>query len=194
MNRLPGQTKKSLSQVVCWTDLSQTHGWFASNYMSLLRSLEETVSIAQCNTAVTPLLMHWSYCSLAWKHIYDSNQSLILSHGQCLRKSQNMLQRTYHIEAEKNGCHFPDIFKCIFLNETSRNLIKISLKFVPKGPINNIPALVQIMTWHRPGDKPLSEPMMVSLIHLLLCLNELITSLYHSIWILMKMTDLDDVP
>ena len=41
--------------------------------------------------------------------------------------------------------------------------IKISLKFVPKGQINNIPALVKIMAWRRPGDKPLSEPMMVSL-------------------------------
>ena len=39
--------------------------------------------------------------------------------------------------------------------------IKISLKFVPKGLINNIPALVQIMAWCRPGDRPLSEPMMV---------------------------------
>ena len=38
------------------------------------------------------------------------------------------------------------------------------MKFVPKGPINNIPALVQIMAWCRPGDKPLSEPMMVSLL------------------------------
>ena len=37
------------------------------------------------------------------------------------------------------------------------------MKFVPKGPINIIPALVQIMAWRRPGDKPLSEPMMVSL-------------------------------
>ena len=41
--------------------------------------------------------------------------------------------------------------------------IWISLKFVPKGPINNIPALVQIMAWRRPGNKPLSEPMMVRL-------------------------------
>ena len=41
--------------------------------------------------------------------------------------------------------------------------IKISLKFVPKGPIDDIPALVQIMAWSRPGGKPLSEPMMVSL-------------------------------
>ena len=31
--------------------------------------------------------------------------------------------------------------------------IKISLKFVPKSPINNIPALVQIMSWCRQGDK-----------------------------------------
>ena len=38
------------------------------------------------------------------------------------------------------------------------------MKFVPKGPINNIPAMVQIMAWRRPGDKPLSEPMVVSLL------------------------------
>ena len=37
--------------------------------------------------------------------------------------------------------------------------ITISLRFVPKGPIHNIPALFQIMAWHRPRDKPLSEPM-----------------------------------
>ena len=33
-----------------------------------------------------------------------------------------------------------------------------------KGPIDNNPALVQIMAWRRSGDKPLSEPMMVSLL------------------------------
>ena len=61
--------------------------------------------------------------------------------------------------------HFPDdIFKSIFFNENVQILIKISLTFVPKAPINNIPALVQIMAWRRPGDKPLSEPMMVSLL------------------------------
>ena len=40
--------------------------------------------------------------------------------------------------------------------------LKISLKFVPRGRINNILALVQIMAWRQQGDKPLSEPMMVS--------------------------------
>ena len=42
--------------------------------------------------------------------------------------------------------------------------LKISLMFVPKGPINNILACVQIMAWWWPGDKPLSEPMMLSLL------------------------------
>ena len=64
----------------------------------------------------------------------------------------------------QNGRHFADdIFKCIFVNENVRIPIKISLKFVPKGPNNNIPALIQTMAWRRPGDKPLSGPMMVRL-------------------------------
>ena len=68
------------------------------------------------------------------------------------------------LRSRQNGRHFADdIFKFIFLNENVRISIKISLKLVPRGPINNIPALVQIIAWRRPGDKPLSEPMMVSL-------------------------------
>ena len=40
----------------------------------------------------------------------------------------------------QNGHHFTnDIFKCIFLNENVRISIKISLMFVPKVRINNIP-------------------------------------------------------
>ena len=53
----------------------------------------------------------------------------------------------------QNGRYFADIFKCIFLNENARISRKIALKFVPKVRINNIPALVQIMAWRRPGDK-----------------------------------------
>ena len=68
------------------------------------------------------------------------------------------------LRPRQHGRHFPDdIFKCIFLNENLRILIKISLKFVPKGPIDNIPALAQVMAWRQPGDKPLSDPMMVKL-------------------------------
>ena len=67
------------------------------------------------------------------------------------------------------------IFKRIFFNENVWISNKISLKFIHKGPINNIPALVQIMAWGRSGDKPLSEPMMVSFwrIYASLGLNEL---------------------
>ena len=45
--------------------------------------------------------------------------------------------------ARQDGRHFADdIFKCIFLNENVWIPIEISLNFVPKGPIDNIPALV----------------------------------------------------
>ena len=50
----------------------------------------------------------------------------------------------------QNERHFADdIFKCIFFNENVWISIQISLKFVPKGPINNIPALIRIMAWRR---------------------------------------------
>ena len=68
------------------------------------------------------------------------------------------------LRPRQNGRHFSyNMFKCIFLNENIWIPIEISLKFVPKGSINNNPALFQIMAWRRPGDKPLSELMMVSL-------------------------------
>ena len=59
------------------------------------------------------------------------------------------------LRPRQNGRHSPDnICKCIFLNENVWISIKISLNFVPRGPINNIPTLVQIMAWRRPGHKP----------------------------------------
>ena len=43
----------------------------------------------------------------------------------------------------QNDRHFADdIFTCIFLNEKFCISIKISMKFVPEGPIDNNPALV----------------------------------------------------
>ena len=57
------------------------------------------------------------------------------------------------LRPRRNEQHFADdIFKRIFFNENVIISTKISLKFVPKGPINNIPALVQIMAWRRSGD------------------------------------------
>ena len=61
----------------------------------------------------------------------------------------------------ENGYDFAeDIFRCIFMNDKFCILIKISLKFVPKGAVDNNPALVEIMAWRRIGDKPLYEPIL----------------------------------
>ena len=53
-----------------------------------------------------------------------------------------------------------DNFKCILMNENDKILIQISLKFVPRSPIDNKPALVQVMAWCQTGHKPLPEPML----------------------------------
>ena len=53
-----------------------------------------------------------------------------------------------------------DIFEYTFLNVNDRIPIQISLKFIPKSPIDNKPTLVQVMAWFRTGDKQLSEQML----------------------------------
>ena len=65
----------------------------------------------------------------------------------CIRRSSsgplNTLRPRQNIRQNPNN-----IFKGILLNENVVISIKMSLKFVP---INNIPALVHIMAWCRPG-------------------------------------------
>ena len=84
------------------------------------------------------------------------------------------------LRPRQNGHRFADdIFKRIFLNKNVRISIKISLKCVPKGPINNNPTSVQIMAWRRSRAKPLSEPMMVSLMtHICVTRPQWLKSLY----------------
>ena len=63
------------------------------------------------------------------------------------------------LRPRQNGRHLAnDTLKRISLNDNGRISIGISLTFVPRAQINNISALVQIMAWRRPGDRPLSEP------------------------------------
>ena len=57
-----------------------------------------------------------------------------------------------------------DTFRCIFSNEDDRIPIQISLKFVLRGPIDNKPALVEVMAWRLTGDKPLPDPMKIQYI------------------------------
>ena len=51
-----------------------------------------------------------------------------------------------------------DIVNCIFINKKFCFSIQNSLKFVLRGPIDNRPALVQVMAWHRTLNKSLPEP------------------------------------
>ena len=62
-----------------------------------------------------------------------------------------------------------DIFKCIFLNENFCIMIKISLKFALKGPIDNNRALVQVMAWGQIDNKPLSELMLTRFTEAYMC-------------------------
>ena len=90
--------------------------------------------------------------------------ALLFTRGIVLSTLHHYLLLINTLRPRQHGRHFADdTFKRIFFNENVWISIKISLKFVSKGPINNIPALVKIMAWRRSGDKPLSEPMMVSL-------------------------------
>ena len=101
--------------------------------------------------------------------VEEVNGVFVELEGECLQEGDVVRHHLNEININtlrprRNEQHFADdIFKRIFFNENIWISIKISLKLVPKGPINNIPALVQIMAWCRSGDKPLSEPMMVSL-------------------------------
>ena len=99
----------------------------------------------------------WLYMVLS---IFRGNLRLKADHRRTI--ALGLLLSPWLIGAETRWPTFSaDIFKSIFLNENVWISIKIALKFVSRGQINNIPALFQIMAWRRPGDKPLSEPMMV---------------------------------
>ena len=59
--------------------------------------------------------------------------------------NSNFENKVNTLRPRQNSCHFAaDIFECIFLNENVWISFKISLKFVPMGPFNNIPALVSL--------------------------------------------------
>ena len=61
-----------------------------------------------------------------------------------------------HLPLDKMAAILKDnIFKCIFSNE------KQILKLVTWIPIDNEPALVQVMAWRRTGDKALPVSMMI---------------------------------
>ena len=106
----------------------------------------------------------WHYLNGFWWRYFHFYPNKLLRTMLAKYKSFHNYCALNTLRSRQNGRHFTDdIFKCIFLNENVWISINISLKFVPKVQINNIPTLVQIMAWRRPGDKPLSASMVVSL-------------------------------
>ena len=108
---------------------------------------------------VTPYLIGWAHTQNdPWVEMTRTSCTTALM-------VQVMCTTINTLRPRQNGRYSPDnIFKYIFLNENVWIAIKISLKFVPKGPIYNIPVLGQIMAWRQRSDKPLSTPMMVILL------------------------------
>ena len=105
---------------------------------------------------------------------YKSNLSESKDPQSCLR-ALSIKHQSDTSASDRSLIHWgrdkmADIFQTTFSNVFSLMKInvwiatKMSLKFVPKGPNNNIPALIRIMVWRWPSAKPLSEPMMVSLL------------------------------
>ena len=113
----------------------------------------------------------------AWLHIYAcvNNCHWGLVTHLCLRE----LSPKIHLACVlQNGCHFLHVSvthlpldKMAAISQTTTSsafsliqicdfFIQISLKFVPKGLIENRTALVQVMAWRRAGDRPLLKPML----------------------------------
>ena len=67
---------------------------------------------------------------------------------------------------DKMAAILDNIFKAFSWYENVQISTNISPKFVPYGPVDYNRAVVQIMAWRQPGNKPLSQPMMVSLFDL----------------------------
>ena len=110
---------------------------------------------------------HFQMDFLKEKSYIDSNFTEVCSEGCKLTVSHDWFRKYLGLNTmrqRQNGRHSADdTFNRIFVNENVRISIKFSLKFVHKGPTNNITALVQIMAWRHLGNKPFSEAMMDSL-------------------------------
>ena len=97
----------------------------------------------------------WWRAACMWRHVY----LLWYAAPTCKTVSNYMFHCNTHMVCDnafnpsspgQNSRLFADdIFICIFMNEKFCILVKISLKFVPKGLIDNKPAMVKIMAWCR---------------------------------------------
>ena len=141
--------------------------------LSHVKTVEKTYgnNRKRCIVLVNFLNLRTLYVVMYTQHIPASYRKYIV---HCFETTIGCVFSINTLRPRQNGRQFPDdTFKCIFLNENIWISIKIPLNFVPTNPINNIPAVVQIMVWCRSGDKPLSKPIVAGLLTHICGLNEL---------------------
>ena len=107
---------------------------------------------------------------------------LIIFHFQQQESKGHGILKSYGelntLRPRQYGGHIPDdSYRYIFLHENVLNALRIPVKFVSRVQINNMPASLQIIAWRWPGNKPLSEQMMVNL-HLCIIKSQWVKSYY----------------
>ena len=138
---------------------------------------------------------HNKYVWLSFLHLSFQQPNLKISTAKiqlCCVSLNIRIQNssTITLRPRQNLRHFADdIFKCVSLNGYLLISITVWLKFVPKGPNTNIPSLVQIIAWRRPGDKPLSEPVMVKLLTHICVTRPQGAMRLNSLWHILHMVD-----
>ena len=157
--------------------------WFCYQRNTVLRAMNLTILRETELSGSTQMVPEHSvlYCNSSISSLYNF---ISTRNVEILIKLETDMGRTYAILRLNSGIlrcrpmqmfhtlrlwqnrhHFAnDIWKNILLNENVWLPIKISMTINLKGPINNIPALVQIMIWGRQGDKPLSKLMIIILL------------------------------
>ena len=80
------------------------------------------------------------------RHIASLGHNVVQDGPRCMMVHVHAVIRPKWVNSSppgQDGRHFSDdMFRYIFVNEKFHIVIKISLMFVPKGPIDNTPALV----------------------------------------------------
>ena len=111
-----------------------------------------------CKAATAILSLH-KFVRL-WKSQKLCEHSILIITKINIDMSPPSMKMLTHLPLDK----IASVSQTIFSNAFSwmKNFVffvLISLKFVPKGPIDNKSVLVKVMAWRRIGDKPLCETM-----------------------------------
>ena len=118
----------------------------ASNGVSLVRSFETIDRVITAPYCIHLVLEYSDWSTSIYSYVLDTLREIPTHRGR-----------------DKLAPIFPTRhFQMHFLEWKFYALTQISLKFVPKGPIDNIRALADMMAWHRTGNTPLTQSIMMT--------------------------------